>query len=309
MELDKTSIVIANRDLRDTLDLSLLVLRHYFKGVLFYSLLGVLPFAILNAFLTWHLTDYTELEYTTSAFFSQTWHWQRYYFIMACAVFLQAPLAFSFLTSFIGQSVFSEVSTPQQVVASVRSGIVRIVLVLGIFRMGLVSLVMLGSIYQSSEFNAVRDVLIYFILLCGSIFLVRMFRPFAPEVLILEGCPLRNRKKDQTDRLSYGRRSKLIYNANGSQVTPNQLASALIAISMILVLCLGSVFCLGVLLGLWDFGVWVDRFIYPLCLWSVAAWMTIVRFLCYLNTRIQIEGWELQLRLRAEAMRLREGNS
>jgi hypothetical protein len=44
--------------------------------------------------------------------------------------------------------------------------------------------------------------------------------------------------------------------------------------------------------------------IYPLSLWMVAGFMTVVRFLGYLDLRIRHEGWETELLLRAEASRL-----
>ena len=108
MQLDKTSIVIANRGLADTLDLSLMVLRAYWKGILFYSLIGILPFALLNFVLTWPLTQYDELEYTGAESLYASSFRVRYYVVMICAVTLQAPIAYAILTKFIGQAIFEE---------------------------------------------------------------------------------------------------------------------------------------------------------------------------------------------------------
>lgn len=46
----------------------------------------------------------------------------------------------------------------------------------------------------------------------------------------------------------------------------------------------------------------------PLSLWLVIGFFAVVRYLCYLDLRIRREGWEIELKMRAEAARLnREG--
>jgi hypothetical protein len=44
--------------------------------------------------------------------------------------------------------------------------------------------------------------------------------------------------------------------------------------------------------------------LYPFCLWLVVAFLSVVRFLSYLDLRIRHEGWEVELLMRAEAQRL-----
>jgi len=46
------------------------------------------------------------------------------------------------------------------------------------------------------------------------------------------------------------------------------------------------------------------EFGWPLALWFVAGFMTIVRFLQYLDLRIRQEGWEVELRMRAAGARI-----
>ena len=43
--------------------------------------------------------------------------------------------------------------------------------------------------------------------------------------------------------------------------------------------------------------------LYPLALWAAGALSVLIRFLSYLDTRIRLEGWEVQLAVRAEAIR------
>ena len=44
----------------------------------------------------------------------------------------------------------------------------------------------------------------------------------------------------------------------------------------------------------------------PLSMWATATFLAVVRFLSYLDVRIRQEGWEVELRLRAEGARLME---
>ena|SRR5438552_10403730 len=43
----------------------------------------------------------------------------------------------------------------------------------------------------------------------------------------------------------------------------------------------------------------------PVALWIVMSYFNVARFLSYLDLRIRAEGWEIELRMRAEANRLR----
>jgi hypothetical protein len=65
---------------------------------------------------------------------------------------------------------------------------------------------------------------------------------------------------------------------------------------------------IGVLIGVWQWGWWMDLIFFPLVLWMMAFWEAVIRFLLYLNTRIRLEGWEVYLRLNAELQRLLEVN-
>jgi hypothetical protein len=49
---------------------------------------------------------------------------------------------------------------------------------------------------------------------------------------------------------------------------------------------------------------WYDLILTPLNCWLIATWATVFRFLGYIDSRIRLEGWEIDLRLRAEAERL-----
>ena len=57
-----------------------------------------------------------------------------------------------------------------------------------------------------------------------------------------------------------------------------------------------------------DIGPGLMLFGLPLALWITAMYLTVVRFLSYLDLRIRYEGWEVELRMRAEANRMAEAS-
>jgi hypothetical protein len=60
------------------------------------------------------------------------------------------------------------------------------------------------------------------------------------------------------------------------------------------------------LLSRWEWGFDQAMFTlyFPLALWLVVGYFTVVRFLSYLDLRIRREGWEVELLMRAERTRL-----
>ena len=54
----------------------------------------------------------------------------------------------------------------------------------------------------------------------------------------------------------------------------------------------------------WNLDWFKLQVVYPACLWLVVAFMAVVRFLSYLDLRIRHEGWEVELLMRAESLRL-----
>ncbi len=59
----------------------------------------------------------------------------------------------------------------------------------------------------------------------------------------------------------------------------------------------------GVLFNSWEWGKDVYLIYYPLSLWIAAGFTVVIRFLNYLDARIRLEGWEVQLSVMAEAIR------
>jgi len=60
----------------------------------------------------------------------------------------------------------------------------------------------------------------------------------------------------------------------------------------------------GVLWDRWALSPRLIEFGWPIVLWLIVGFMTVVRFLNYLDLRIRHEGWEVELRMRAEGNRI-----
>lgn len=58
----------------------------------------------------------------------------------------------------------------------------------------------------------------------------------------------------------------------------------------------------------WDEPTWhaLDGFLFKLSLWLTISFFGVMRFLTYIDQRIRHEGWEVKLRLQAEARKLEE---
>jgi hypothetical protein len=305
MQLDRTSIVIAQRSNNELLDLSLAVVRTYWRKLVLLAIAGALPFALLNFIFLYPITDYAQLDMASREFSSYEWYRIRYLWTMLCLVFLQAPMAMMGVCYFLGQVVFIEEPSLRQVVGVIGRRLLSIALVLGFYRGALLSILFAAWLFANPVMSFDGQVITFSTFAFLFFFLVRCFRPFAPEILLLERCPLFKKSRSSTDELSYSKRSGWIH-SNSGDFLGTQISFSFVAAFSILLMCGGSLFLTGVLVGVWQWGWWMDLIFFPLVLWMIAIWDTVIRFLLYLNTRIRLEGWEIQLRLNAESQRLQE---
>ena len=305
MQLDKTALVIEQRSADELFDLSLVLLRSYWYRVVTIAIVGALPFFLLNWFLLQPQADFDRLVMSSRSYGTREGYIIRHLWLMAVMVYLQAPLAMAGVTYFLGQAVFIEEPTLRQIWKSVSSRWIALAWILGILRGGLVSLLYMAWVYWDVGINAPLEISVVVTVYALLIYLVRGFRPFAAEILLLERCPIRNSAKPGGNELVFKRRSQWLHSGSGDLFSV-QIGLTLIAICFVTVFTLGGLFIVGVLIGLWSWGWWANTIIVPVVLWMMATWGTVIRFLLYLNTRIRSEGWEVELKLKAESLRLLE---
>lgn len=299
MQLDQTHIVIRQRRLPELADLAVLLIQRYPRPLLLSWILGMMPLAIINGLLTgWMIWNDQMLQLVDDEAFANR---ARYIWDISVLVFLQMPLAGVYTTYFLGQAVFEERPPWRRVVSQVWRSAHRWIWTLGVVR-GALPAMALMLLIAGSEFSPGVE---GFLFVCLVIWAgcLRAMRPFAPEILLLERC--RFRKGADADAITASKRSATLHGPASGDCVARFFGAIGIAILLAGILFYGLMFIRGVFVGRWNWNLTVFLVFYPLALWTSAFVMTIIRLLSYLDTRIRLEGWEVELMLRAEAARQR----
>jgi len=129
-------------------------------------------------------------------------------------------------------------------------------------------------------------------------------RPFLGEVILLERTPLGARRDAP---LSTGVRSRVLHAMAWGELFLQWMAALAVG-SLLVASVFGSAWLLsGQLLGQWEWRQTMLTVWLPSAMWLVIGYFAVVRFLAYLDLRIRREGWEVELLMRAEAVRLGTG--
>lgn len=298
MQLDRTLIAVSERGLLETLDLTLHVVRRYAWPLTVTFAIGAIPLALLHYLLIGWLMDvgmrdgYFYLEESSAI--------ARYVWDMTLLVFISAPLASIFATKFLGDAVFVEQPSVRSVLLAVWKLLPRVawcqLLVRGILPTWLLFL----TVERGGDFQVGAEFLLLGGLACYSA-TIRSLRPFINEIVLLECNPLVARNEMV---ITVGKRSAHLHAPSNTDLFSRWIGCAAIGCLLTGTVFGFFLFCSGVFFNDWRPGPAMLLTVYPLSLWIVAGFMTVVRFLSYLDLRIRHEGWETELLLRAEATRL-----
>jgi hypothetical protein len=266
MQLDKTYIAVRERDYLEILDLALHVIQRFMAPLTVALLAGIVPLALASHYL---FIDSAPLEDDAG------WRWEYGWRVCLWAVFL-APLASAPATLLLGQALFMERVSARRIARDV-----------------------LGSLPQLVFFQIfIRGALLLFIL---SSFIPFVFHPYLSEIILLERNPVFASKKN---RITTMRRSSTLHSGSGGELFGRWLGSMLVGGLLGTMLLLALTGCMQWMNGTAN----LDRTTFAACLhiavWTVVGYFTVVRFLSYLDLRIRREGWEVELKMRAEAARL-----
>lgn len=298
MQLDQTQIAIHERGLLEIFDLSLHTVRRYAWPLLVTFSLGAIPMLLLNYFLVSWMID---IEEQASFFYLDEANTiSRYLWNATLLVVLEAPLASVFATKFLGDAVFVERPQIRNVIRDVGRMIWRIAFSQLLVRGVAFAWLLMMMLAPQSNFNFLIEGLGLGLLAAYSCFL-RALRPYVNEIILLEQNPLISRSDTV---ITINKRSTHLHSPSGSDLSARWLGSAGIAILLSAMVFGVFISVSGVFLNDWRPGPWMLKTVYPASLWIVAGFMTVVRFLSYLDLRIRHEGWEVELLLRAEAARL-----
>jgi hypothetical protein len=293
VQLDKTRIAIRERSLLEILDLALQVTRHYAAPLLIAWLCGVLPLLVLNYWMIGWMAE-TPDDFGWNVFSYRG----RYFWVMIQLVFIEAPLATVPMTLYLGDALFHQRTGPWIIASTAWRLLPRLIICLGLVRGLVLAGALVLNIEPYAEFTPNE---VFLMLLVFFVFALRALRPYLGEVILLERNPLRSRGERS---LTIGRRSAALHNPNSGDLLLRYLAVAVLAGLMTLSFVYGFWFVGGVLMNDWVWGPLMIHVGVPLAMWIVAGFFCVVRFLSYLDLRIRREGWEVELRMRAEAVRL-----
>lgn len=297
MQLDQTHVVIRLRTLSEIGDLALVMIRRYPASLLIGFAIGAVPWMIANAaILAW--IPIVEAGYGLDDEEAMV-EICRYLFWMATLVVAQTPAAGVMTTVYLGQAVFEQRPTWSSVYGEAKRQFARWFWALGVVRLAVPAMVVV-AIRWGQPASGFWDAAVPIGILLY-IAIVRSSRPFLPEILMLEQCPLRS-KNEQV--ITARRRSKSLHGPMASDLSGRFMAVSAILGVLFLSVMYTILWARGIATGAWSFlDLVVLLIVYPLALWTVAGISVLVRLLNYLDTRIRLEGWEVELAVRAEAIR------
>jgi hypothetical protein len=291
MQLDNTRIAIRERNLLETLDLSFRLLREFWKPWLICSLLAIVPLALLNAMLLgWVAGDFTEeVPY-------------RYYWLMAVFIYIEAPLASVFVVAYLGPAVFMENPRIKQVVWEALKQAPALILCQLLMR-AITPLWLLAATFDRFDPNYWVEVGLIGFVIVPYVTALRAFRPYINEIVVLEKNPLRS---SNPHVITIGKRSSHLHGPYSGDLFVRWLGTVLATLILLNVIGMTTYTLQATLFNTWNEVNWVlVHFWYPAILWTVVALISLVRFLDYLDLRIRHEGWEVELLMKAEALRLK----
>ncbi|HMO91414.1 MAG TPA: hypothetical protein PKD64_04400 [Pirellulaceae bacterium] len=286
VKLDRTYVAVRRRGTLETFDLATQVMRDHGSRLLGLLFLGALPFALLNGLVLYRWI--THENYPAARL------------ILLCLVLLQAPFATALITDYLGSIMFLKRASINKSVRNGFANFLKLFYLHGLLRLGLPGSISFAVL--SPEWNEDGTVAYSIFVLVPVLFLallVRVFRPYVTEVVLLE----KPQWARQTNESSFAVRSRYLHMSGVAELVSQAIAFAFFV--GLLSLCIGGLFeNRNFVLGIANNPMYSVLLFDQLALWIAAGFATVVRFLCYINLRIQQEGWDVELKLRAEGQKI-----
>lgn len=304
MELDRTEIVIRQRSSLELMDLSLLVVkRHYGKLLQTGAMLGI-PLLFIDVLLIHWMIGEEAILSSQAGPSGAAFIWWRYTTNLSVLYAIQFPLASLPVTLYLGAQTFFIPITIREIWKNLRELFWPVVWVLGVMRFGLAVIPVMLLIWGSPDFTPIEGLLIF--VAFPFFLLIRTFTPFSPEILGLERCPIRSESKQQ---LSYWARRGNLHGPLQGDLFVRMIVAVFNGVLLAYMLAASMLFLKANILGDWSWNTFFFFVVSPLSLWVVGIFLTVYRYLSYIDSRIRLEGWEIELRMRAEANRLESNDN
>ena len=314
MQLDRTNLVIRTRSTSEIGDLAVMMIGRYAGPIARSFAIGAAPWMIANGLLLGLPLVFGRGNWV--GFGAGAGGIVPYVFWTVILVTLQTPAAGIITTLFLGSAVFEDAasvrSSRREAIRRWRSWFWG----LGIVRLPVIAMLWVAG-RMAVPFDT-SDILVGLGLLSAAM-MVRAGRPFAPEILMLERRPVWAK-----EGLSARSRSGRLHGPIMSDLMGRMfiVGGGLSLLTGLLSLAMTS----GVSLMLGDggppvappggggrngfeppmsslYGYWMWVALLPAALWMVGCFSVVLRLLSYLDCRIRLEGWDVDLAVRAEAMR------
>lgn len=302
MQLDRTEIVVRARSTLELFDLSLQVLKRHGWAIALTSAVFGVPLLVLDGLVTaWILNEDTLLmaEQLDSPLAWMRW---RHFWHVTTLFLLQFPMISLPTTVYLGNRIFYQDIPLRTLLRRLWPIAGSWLLILGVVRLGLVGPVLEFFVDRQQPFDPTIEFW-FFLFAASAALFTRALRPFAPEILGLELCPLR---PTAAGAITYRVRSRALHRYTSSENIPRFLSATFFGVLLFFMLIAAQMFVIGASVGDWSWNAWFDFIGLPLSLWTVGLFLSVFRFLSYLDNRIRLEGWEIENRLKAEAARLEQ---
>jgi len=269
-----------------------------------------IPLLVLNNFLIGHILtlDYNlALQMRTSiveeTYTSSDISYKTFLFLQVILIIIEAPVASIFSTIMLSKLIFNETPTHSSIIKTGLKSTWEILGSLGLKR-GVLFVVLLAALMRTPD-NITRGFILASIVLTFFIFIwVRGARPFILEIILLE-----QSTAESDNKMSLKQRSRMLHTTVGGNVFGRSMYG--LVVGCCLTICLhGCLTFLAVNLftetGTMEHLDLTARWIFPIACWLAVLYTSVVRFLNYLDTRILLEGWEAELKIRSEALRIKQ---
>ena len=308
MKFDNPRIAIRRRKTYELMDLSLHVIRTYPIRLALAMLVVIAPMLFLNDFLISHLL-LIDSEYTSFVHLDSPEYKIAYADIikapfittMICLVIIQAPIVSVLSVILLGQIVFGVESSLRKLISESLARFGVLFWSVGCLR-GIIPGLLVAQGIAIRNHRSYEDHIGLLVLITLYVVILRMVRPFIFEIILLEKTPLFKKSKQQ---ITLSKRSRGIHRSRtgiGGRVMSGMIMSMIITTSLIG----GMIFFATTFVNQHQTTLWVLRWGLPISMWMAAGFLSIVRFLNYLDVRIEMEGWEAELLIRAEAEKMKE---
>jgi len=284
MDLENTDIEIRERSLSQRLDIALHIVSRYPLDLLKYGAMGIVPFFVLNIVV---------IQGLDSVGFWEFRYWASKWFLVWALTLFEAPLATAPLLLFLSQKIFRQQIRTAFIFKEIGRRALTLFLVHGLFRLNIVWLAMIVLAYQTESLEFFIFWLVV-MCVCGPVFW--WLRPYVDCIIFLEQLPI----WAGFNKPTIGKRSRVLHGFSQSEVFSESVLVSLLT-------CFFAFGLYGIFLWIY-FGIFQETITLNWFSWTFFAWAlwipliltTLVRFLGYLDTRIRLEGWELELRMRSE---------